>query len=98
MRTITCQYSTTQDLHLQLYARVNKQLSLCHYMCTVCHPLLSDLFAGETLSTCATSLAGISRDLAHVVNVSLVNRLESKGRQIVITSECDHCLLNKNLK
>ena len=60
--------------------RVNKQLSLCHYMWTVCHPLLSDLFAGETLNTCATSLAGLSKDLAHVLNVSPVNRLE---RQIV---------------
>ena len=91
--------STTQDLHLQLYTRViNKQLSLCHYMRTVCHPLHSDLFAGETLSTRATSLAGISRDLPHVLNISLVNRLESTGRQIEVISECDHYLLNKNLK
>ena len=54
----------------------SKQTNLwCHYMCTICHPLL---IAGETLNTCATSLAGISRDLAHVLNVSPVNRLESK--------------------
>jgi len=45
-----------------------------------CHPLLSDLFAGQTLDSCATSLAGINRDLPHVLNVSPVNRLE---RQIV---------------
>jgi len=63
----------TQDL---LYARVNKQVSLCHYMHTICHPLLSDLCARETLSTCATSLAGISRDHPHVLNASPVNRLE----------------------
>ena len=36
--------------------------------------------AGETLDTCATSLAGVSKDLAHVLNVSPVNRLE---RQIL---------------
>lgn len=53
---------------------------LCHYMCTVCHPLLSDLFAGETLDTRATSLAGVSKGLAHILNISPVNRLE---RQIV---------------
>ena len=35
--------------------------------------LLSDLFARETLDTCATSLAGVSNDLAQVLNVSPVN-------------------------
>ena len=56
------------------------QLALCPYMRTICHPLLSDIFAGafagETLDTCATSLAEISRDLPHVLNLSLVNKLE----------------------
>ena len=75
----------------------SKQLSLCHYMCTVCHPLLSDLFARETLDTCATSLAGVSKDLAHVLKISPVNgrirRLirETNSVQVEeVTSECDH--------
>ena len=37
----------TQHLHLQLYARVSKQLSLCHYLHTICHPFLSNVFAGS---------------------------------------------------
>ena len=54
-----------------------------------CHPLLSDLFARETLDTCATSLAGVSKDLAHVLNVSPVNRLERqcasrRGQSVII--------------
>ena len=44
----------------------NKQATLCHYMCTVSHPLLSDLFAKETLDTCATSLAGVSIEILYM--------------------------------
>ena len=51
--------------------------SLCHYLHTICHPFLSNLFAEETFSTCARTLAAMSRDLAHVLNISPVNRLES---------------------
>ena len=67
----------TQHLHLQLYARVSKQLSLCHCLVNICHPFVSNLFAGEMFSTCARSLAAMSRDLAYVLNVSPVQRLES---------------------
>ena len=70
MCTITYQYSTTQDLHLQLYARVNKTFFVS-YVALFVTLLLSDLFAGETLGTCATSLAGISRDLAHAYSKRL---------------------------
>ena len=48
---------------------------LCRYLHTICHPFLSNLFAGEMFSTCARSLAAMSRDLAHVLNISPVNRL-----------------------
>ena len=48
---------------------------LCRYLRTICHPFLCNLFAGEMFSTCARSLVAMSRDLAHVLNVSPVNRL-----------------------
>ena len=70
------------------------QLALCPYICTICHPLLSDIFAGtfagETLDTCATSLAEISRDLPHVLNLSPVNKLERQNCASEVTSERDH--------
>ena len=57
----------------------SKQLSLCHYLHTICHPFLSNLhvFAGEMFSTWARSLAAMSRDLVHILNISPVIRLES---------------------
>ena len=67
------------------------QLALCPYMRTICHPLLSDIFAGafagETLDTCATSLAKIS---PHVLNLSPVNKLERQNCASEVTSERDH--------
>ena len=44
---------------------MSKQLSLCHYLVTICHPFVSNLFSGEMFSTCARSLAAMSGDLAH---------------------------------
>ena len=54
-------------LHLQLYVGVSKQL-FC--VITICHPFFS--LTGEMFSTCARSLAAMSRDLAHVLNISPV--------------------------
>ena len=98
MHTITYQYSTTQDLHLQLYARVNKTFFVSYVALFV--TLYSLTYLQERHSVHVQHLLRESVEILHmhVVNVSLVNRLESKGRQIVITSECGNYLLNKNLK
>ena len=48
---------------------------LCVITCTL--HFLSNLFTGEMFSACARSLAAVSRDLAHVLNISPVNRLEN---------------------
>ena len=74
----------------------SKHNFLCVLICTLFVTLYSltyifaGAFAGETLVTCATSLAEISRDLPHVLNLSPVNKLERQNCASEVTSECDH--------
>ena len=49
--------------------------------------IFAGAFAGETLDTCATSLAKIS---PHVLNLSPVNKLERQNCASEVTSERDH--------
>ena len=50
--------------------------------------IFAGAFAGETLDTCATTLAGIN--LLHVLNVSLVNKLGRQKCASEVNSECDY--------
>ena len=74
----------------------SKHNFLCVLICALFVTLYSltyifaGAFAGETLVTCATSLAEISRDLPHVLNLSPVNKLERQNCASEVTSEYDH--------
>ena len=50
--------------------------------------IFAGAFAGETLDTCATSLAGIN--VLHVLNVSLVNKLVRQKCASEVNSERDY--------
>lgn len=58
-----------------------------NFLCviTICHPFVSNLYTGEIFSTCARSLAAMSRDLAHVLNVPAY---KMKIEMMFIVSTC----------